>query len=820
MESLRKFFSAPLFEGDEEKTRQAQLLQTVLNTQVLVLFVIIGGTIYAMFDSGINLGLQIAVMILALLLIFFWRFLMVRGQLNLASGGMIFFFLTSVTFILASGGTIRSSGIIFLPLNIVLATLLMGRRAGVVTFILTTLSGAFLVEGEIRGLFIDPPNITTPATHAVLFAGLGLTTVLLYLATRNTEEALTRARQNEREVRNLAANLEARVAERTRDLTLSAEISRAVAQKHSLAELLPDAVERIRETFALYYVQIYLTDLTRPTLVLRAGSGEVGRELLRRGHRLPIATGSINGTAAHTKKPILVEDTARSANFLPNPLLPKTRSEMAVPLLSGERVLGVLNMQSEFANTFTQDTLPAYEILAGQLAAAIENAFHFAEIEKARRQIEAQSALLIREGWDGYLDALRHPEFLGVAYHEGEVIPLEKPVQATSNQLLVPIPVAGAEIGTIQLETEARSLLPEEQEVVARLASLAGEHLENLRLLTEAERYRREAELAARRLTREGWDTYQRSLNAPIQGYVYTQNQIRPLDVAEQKGGYAFPLTLRGETIGTLNLLASNGESELTSEETELVATIAETLTAHIENLRLREATETALARTESLYAFTAKLTQANTLSEILQAVYALRPASRVTFLSIAEDEKGSPEWLTNTASWPNDEASAIEGARFPVMDFPVSNLWLNNPDKPLMFEDAQTDPRVKDPQFIALNQQLGIRGSVYLPLRISNHWIGLLGISWSTPQSFSEADKQLFEAVMAQTAIAINNRSLFEQTTRRAEREALINTINQRIQSATTVESALETTAREIGHLLKARRAVVEINPVASNGR
>jgi GAF domain-containing protein len=187
--------------------------------------------------------------------------------------------------------------------------------------------------------------------------------------------------------------------------------------------------------------------------------------------------------------------------------------------------------------------------------------------------------------------------------------------------------------------------------------------------------------------------------------------------------------------------------------------------------------------------------------------------------LVIDVNEKGKPEWLTSAASWPVNSSQLAPGEQFPVQSFPISELWINNPGKALLFADIESDPRM-DPQSKAVNQQFGVKAGVYLPLRVGNTWVGLITVSWDTPQLFSEADAQLFDAIAAQSAVVVNNRLLFEQSKKRAEREALINTINQHIQSATSVESALETAARELGHLLKARRAIVEIGMKENGNR
>lgn len=149
------------------------------------------------------------------------------------------------------------------------------------------------------------------------------------------------------QLRNLFTTLEQRVADRTHDLELASEVGQTIAEKvGNISVMLTEATEMIRSRFNLYYTQVYLLDPSGQTITLRAGTGEAGRQLLQRGHHLLINSSSLNGRAVSEKKPVIVADTQKSGTFLPNPLLPNTRSEMAIPLLVGDKVLGVLDMQS------------------------------------------------------------------------------------------------------------------------------------------------------------------------------------------------------------------------------------------------------------------------------------------------------------------------------------------------------------------------------------------------------------------------------------------------------------------------------------------
>lgn len=816
MEQIRRFFAPPVFPNPYD-SRRAVIINTIL-------LVVIMGTALLLVGTLVN-GQQNPAQVLAVLLaagIGLWV-IFKRGNLLIPGIAFPLVLLVGIAYLSWNGYGLHDEVMMAYPIVIVLGSFMLRGKSPfwftLAVILAITWVGVAEITGQLVTIFSDRTDVFD---IFVINIFMGITGALVYILVSNLTQSLNLALENEqntllsnRELDAIRRNLEMRVAERTRDLTLSAEIGRTVAQERNLEILLSQAVERIQDSFSLYYVQIYLADAAAHTLILQAGSGAVGQELLRRGYRLPINTHSINGSAAANRQAVLVEDTRTNPSFLPNPLLPLTHSEMSIPLIAGSTLLGVLNMQSEQANTFTQETLPAFEILAGQLASAITTARQFADIEQSRAQLEAQARLLTRSGWDNYLDAIQQPEFLGVAYENGKANPLTSPAIATVGGLTVPIPVAGEEIGQIHLVGASN----EAHDLIQRVAVLAGQQIENLRLFAQAEQYRHQAELAVRRLTREGWDAYQETTDHQTDGFVYAQNQVQPYNqitpVDQQDSTYVHSLSIRGEPIGSFNLL---GLDEIDEETTNLVTAVAEALTDHIENLRLAQATQNALSQTATLYGLSAQLTRATTLEDVIHVISTLYDKSNGTLATIEIDADGRPEWLTIVASVSATPSAISLGTRFPVSLFPVSDLWVNSPDHPVFIEDIANDPRV-DPQTRAINEQFGVLASVYLPLHIGNSWIGLAILSWSEPRTFSEADKQLFEAISSQAAVVVNNQLLLQATTKRANRESLINTINQRIQGATSVETALEIAAREVGQLLKVRQAIVELGISATNG-
>ena len=313
-------------------------------------------------------------------------------------------------------------------------------------------------------------------------------------------------------LRELIDTLEERVAERTRNLELAADVGRSVSQVRNLDVMLKDPCELIRSEFDLYYVQVYLTDASQMLLQLQAGTGEVGTQLLERKHRLQLNTGSINGRAAVEKRTVVISDTAESATFHPNPLLPDTRGEMAVPLIVGEKVVGVLDMQSNQPGALNEEALPAFEALAGQLAVAIQNATLVAEAQEARAEVEKQARRLVRAGWDEHLDAIHKPEQLGFLFDHNEVTPLveteESQFTAEGQTVSAPISLSGETLGSLVVEVDDENQSEQTSELVNVVARQVAQQIENLRLLESAERYRFEAEQVLHRQTRESWREY------------------------------------------------------------------------------------------------------------------------------------------------------------------------------------------------------------------------------------------------------------------------------------------------------------------------
>jgi putative methionine-R-sulfoxide reductase with GAF domain len=191
------------------------------------------------------------------------------------------------------------------------------------------------------------------------------------------------------QLRETLQGLEQRVAERTRGIELSAEVSRRLSTILDPSQLVTDVVGLLQSAFDYYHVHIYLFDEEKENLVMVGGTGEVGKVLLERGHKLPRGRGLV-GRACEEGQVVLVADTKEDPNWLPNPLLPETKSEIAVPIMLGDEVLGALDVQEDTVGGLDQQDVDLLTGIAGQVAIALRNARQYAE---AQRQVEREARI-------------------------------------------------------------------------------------------------------------------------------------------------------------------------------------------------------------------------------------------------------------------------------------------------------------------------------------------------------------------------------------------------------------------------------------------
>ncbi len=182
---------------------------------------------------------------------------------------------------------------------------------------------------------------------------LALENARLFQETRQAQERLQK--QNER-------------------LSAAAEIGRLVTSTLDLDTIFARTVNLLSERFALSHAAVFLVEEAGTSVMLREATGEAGSEMKARGHSLPVNLKSIVGRVASTGEAAVVNDTAAEQDYKRNPLLPATRAECGIPLRVGNRIIGALNLHASEPGAFAAEDLSVLQILADQVAIAIDNA--------------------------------------------------------------------------------------------------------------------------------------------------------------------------------------------------------------------------------------------------------------------------------------------------------------------------------------------------------------------------------------------------------------------------------------------------------------
>lgn len=285
------------------------------------------------------------------------------------------------------------------------------------------------------------------------------------------------------------AELEKRIEERTAGLRQKSEqfraasyIARQTAELQDIDSILKTIVSIITDQFGFYHAGIFLMNESGSEVVLVAASSEGGKQMIEKGHSLEVGAEGIVGYAAAQKKPRIALDTGADPVFFNNPHLPHTRSEAAVPMMIRDRVIGVLDIQSDQPSAFSQDDLDVFEAIASQAAVAIEKMRLLEESQAALMQIESLTASRIREAWE------HRARQGGVAYTYTPLgVRTGSKLENEDNALKIPITLRGQKIGVISIARKDNTPWSQlDKDMVQEVAYQTGLALDNMRLIEEA----------------------------------------------------------------------------------------------------------------------------------------------------------------------------------------------------------------------------------------------------------------------------------------------------------------------------------------------
>ncbi|MGJ3239578.1 MAG: GAF domain-containing protein [Anaerolineae bacterium] len=296
-------------------------------------------------------------------------------------------------------------------------------------------------------------------------------------------------------------------------LAASADIGRTVSEMLDLDTLLERVVDIIRDRFAFYHVSVFLVDPELTYARLHASTGEVGERMLAREHQLAINPESVVGRSAQSQEVIIARDSDSEGRAF-NELLPYTRSELAVPILDNNGIIGVVDIQSRLADAFSKNEIEALKVIANQLATAIRNARLFEDKERNieenkrlfldsemnLREIQRLNRQLTKQAWDEYLSSNRRIDgvtlagntFSNSADWSEEMVSASQrrraiiDTQADKRKVAVPIELRGEVIGAIEIETSSNQQQDDMADMVRNVSQRLAVSLDNARLFEES----------------------------------------------------------------------------------------------------------------------------------------------------------------------------------------------------------------------------------------------------------------------------------------------------------------------------------------------
>jgi GAF domain-containing protein len=300
------------------------------------------------------------------------------------------------------------------------------------------------------------------------------------------------------------ADLEKRVEERTAGFLKKADqlraasyIARQTTDIQELDTILKVVANLVTDQFGFYHTGILLMNEMGDEVVLVAASSEGGRRLVEKGYSLRVGGPGIVGYVSAQKKPRVALDVGTDAVFFNNPDLPMTRSEVVLPLLIRDRLLGVLDIQSDQPMAFNMEEIDVLQTLADQVAVAIENTRLLEEAQTALLQVEALTTVRTREAWsqktrEGNYSYTYTP--LGIRAGKSN---------ESEEALQIPITLRGQKIGAISVTRKDETPWNQmDRDLINEVAYQTGLAIDNVRLVEDATQRARQEQTVGELATR------------------------------------------------------------------------------------------------------------------------------------------------------------------------------------------------------------------------------------------------------------------------------------------------------------------------------
>ena len=503
---------------------------------------------------------------------------------------------------------------------------------------------------------------------------------------------------------------------RAMQLAAAAEVSRDAISTLDMGQLLTNTTNLIRDRFGFYHAGVFLVDDAGEYAVLHAATGDVGQKMLEQQHKLKVGEVGIVGHVTGKGEPRIALDVGQDAVHFDNPLLPDTRSEMALPLTVRGRVIGALDVQSTEKAAFSDEDVAVLQTVADQLAAAIENVRLY---EEERRRAEELAALnTITETVSRSLD-------------------LDTILDEALNKVFE---VIDADAGGIYLLDE------EDDELTLTVhRGLSEPFFQKMRRLKVGEG-------AVGRTAQSVRPVLVDSL--PVDNQLLAEAERVALEEGI-RSGVNVPLSTRGRVHGVLSI-ARYHEQPFTSREVELLTAIGNQIAVAIENAQLYKKATERMREATALHRVSGTLMRTLNLNQLLESILEVlqRSFGYPHCAILLVDEKTGELHVEAARGYLRE---MVGKSRIGISQEGIAG-WVAADKMPLNVPDVTQDDRY-------VEKVKGIRSEIAVPILIGEKLLGVLDVQSTEVNAFGEDDLRTLSSIAAQAAIAIERARLYEAT-------------------------------------------------------
>jgi len=523
------------------------------------------------------------------------------------------------------------------------------------------------------------------------------------------------------------------VTSRSQSLQTAAEVSRAASSILDPNPLITQTVSLIRDRFDLYYVGLFLVDerglwTYEPGkwAVLRAGTGEAGRIQVERGHKLEVGGVSMIGQCISTSQPQISLQVQAEEQRFANPLLPETRSEMALPLISRGQVIGAMSIQSTRPTAFSEDDIAILQTMADQVANALQNAYLFdqtqaraeelAVLNEMSRQLTATVDIdSINRNIYLYSSRLIDTSTFFIALFDGQTGMINFPLVTENNQE-ISLPARRMGKGMTEYVLTSRKPLLLHEDV-------------------------------------EGWLRNQDVDLIPIGSE--SENEIA-------QSWLGVPMLAGGNSIGVIGV-QHNDPHHYSEQDHDLLVAIASQAAIAIQNTNLfketRQRTED-LAVLNELSRVLATLLDINMVASTVNEYTTKLMDTNNFFIALYDpdlQEISMPLVVVNSKKIEIPKRQLANG----LTDYIIRNR------RPLLLNGDISEQQAQlGIETLALGDETPPKSWLGVPMLIGDRVIGAISVqSVITPYLYQDRERDLLSSIASQVAITIQNTRLFDQT-------------------------------------------------------